>query len=84
MKMIIEKIKENSINLAVLSFGILFILVSLIFYSIEYEHIELTNSNGSVSKIQLRRLNFKEWSGPNGERYEDFPTQEQLSQLYSL
>jgi hypothetical protein len=43
--------------------------------------INVHNSNGSITQVPLRRMG-NMWVGPNGEQYVNFPSEEQLREMY--
>lgn len=43
--------------------------------------VDVTNSDGTTTPVRLAQQG-DEWVGPRGERYETFPTEEQLRQRY--
>jgi hypothetical protein len=45
--------------------------------------IEIHNSNGSVTPVKIRRKG-SVYIGPNNERYDELPTEEQLRPVYGL
>ena len=45
--------------------------------------IKVTNSNGSVSPVTLRRVG-DVWVGPRGEQYNTLPTTDQLRPIYGF
>jgi len=45
--------------------------------------VEIHNSNGSVTPVQLKKKG-DVYIGPKGERYEELPTEEQLKPIYGL
>jgi hypothetical protein len=45
--------------------------------------IEIHNSNGSVTSVKIRRKG-SVYIGPNDERYDELPTEEQLKPVYGL
>ena len=46
--------------------------------------IWITNSNGSETKVVLRKDGYGGYIGPRGERYRNMPTKEQLRQVYGF
>jgi len=44
---------------------------------------EVTNSNGSITPVELKRKGCA-YIGPNGERYDKMPSEEQLRQVYGF
>jgi outer membrane lipoprotein SlyB len=47
------------------------------------ELVNVTNSNGSIIQVRLRRQGVG-WVGPRGEYYPTLPTQEQLRPVYGF
>jgi hypothetical protein len=45
--------------------------------------IEIHNSNGSITPVKIRRKG-SVYIGPNNERYDELPTEEQLRPIYGL
>ncbi|MHC4131828.1 MAG: glycine zipper domain-containing protein [Planctomycetota bacterium] len=45
--------------------------------------VDITNSNGSVSQVKLRREGSR-YIGPKGEYYEQLPSEEQLRPVYGF
>ena len=45
--------------------------------------VNITNSNGSISPVTLRRMG-NVWVGPRGEQYTALPTAEQLRPIYGF
>jgi hypothetical protein len=43
--------------------------------------VNIRNSNGSITPVTLRRMG-NMWVGPNGEQYENIPSQQQLQGMY--
>ncbi|MDD5704615.1 MAG: hypothetical protein PHR35_01725 [Kiritimatiellae bacterium] len=48
------------------------------------ETVWVLNSNGSQTPVELRRADGGRYIGPKGEYYTQFPTNEQLRQLYGM
>lgn len=46
--------------------------------------VNVNNSNGSVTPVQLRRVNQGQWQGPRGEIYDGIPSSSQLKPVYGL
>ena len=50
---------------------------------IDYVTVNITNSNGSISQVRLRKQGVG-YVGPRGEYYSQLPTQEQLRPVYGF
>ncbi|MFM7180115.1 MAG: glycine zipper domain-containing protein [Verrucomicrobiales bacterium] len=49
-----------------------------------YMTVSVRNSNGSVTPVQLSRVQGDIWRGPRGEQYNGVPSEGQLRQLYGF
>lgn len=49
-----------------------------------YYTVSVRNSNGSVTPVQLTRVQGETWRGPRGELYNGVPSEGQLRQLYGF
>ena len=45
--------------------------------------VEVTNSNGSITPVELKKKGCA-YIGPNGERYDELPSEEQLRPVYGF
>jgi hypothetical protein len=45
--------------------------------------VEVTNSNGSITPVELKKKGCS-YIGPNGERYDELPSEEQLRSVYGF
>ncbi len=46
--------------------------------------VQVHNSNGSVTPVELNRRSDGSWTGPRGEIYSNMPTERQLSMAYGF
>lgn len=49
-----------------------------------YMTVSVRNSNGSITPVQLTRVQGDIWRGPRGEQYNGVPSEGQLRQLYGF
>jgi outer membrane lipoprotein SlyB len=51
---------------------------------VNYTTVNVRNSNGSVTPVQLRRAQGENWIGPRGEIYHGLPHESQLRNSYGF
>ena len=51
---------------------------------VNYMTVSVQNSNGSVTPVQLRRVQGDIWAGPRGEQYNGVPSSNQLRGAYGF
>lgn len=49
-----------------------------------YTTVSVRNSNGSITPVQLTRVQGETWRGPRGEIYNGVPSESQLSRSYGF